>query len=318
MNNKTLRHLLLALWLVAAVVLALECWSRVALGMGHAPVYQASDEWEYMAAPSQSGRRFGNRWSYNSVAMRSGEVDSARVRILGLGDSVLFGGVLTDQDSLATEIFSRRTGVQMLNISAGSWGPDNCAAYLKHYGTFGASAIFLYVSSHDAHDVMDFRPTVGVHKSYPAERYTFGLVELWERYVKGRVLGVLGVDQTAELDPDQRVLAQHGEIRKGAGPLNPGFDELLRIARRDSLPLVVCLHPTLPELECGAYGPQGEEIMQWADSCRVRLVREMDCGLAPDCYRDGIHINPRGQACLERIMERELLPLLTMPLTPGK
>lgn len=38
----------------------------------------------------------------------------------------------------------------MLNISAGSWGPDNCAAYLKHYGLFGAKAMSLLVSSHDA------------------------------------------------------------------------------------------------------------------------------------------------------------------------
>lgn len=29
---------------------------------------------------------------------------------------------MTDQDSLATSLFTAETGVQMLNISAGSWG----------------------------------------------------------------------------------------------------------------------------------------------------------------------------------------------------
>lgn len=56
--------------------------------------------------------------------MRSEEVDTTKRHVLGLGDSVIYGVVQTDQDSLATSIFSRETGVQMLNISAGSWGPD--------------------------------------------------------------------------------------------------------------------------------------------------------------------------------------------------
>ena len=126
------------------------------------PLYAASGKYEYMALPNQSGVRLGNRYYYNVFGMRSDEVNPHKKHILGLGDSVIYGGVQTDQDSLATSLFSAETGMQMLNISAGSWGPDNCAAYLKEKGMFDAKGIFLLVSSHDAHDNMDFMPVVGI------------------------------------------------------------------------------------------------------------------------------------------------------------
>lgn len=41
-------------------------------------------------------------------------------------------------------MFSRIKGFQMLNVSVGSWGPDNIAAYLKAKGTFRAKALFVF------------------------------------------------------------------------------------------------------------------------------------------------------------------------------
>jgi hypothetical protein len=109
--------------------------------------------------------------------MRSDEINSKAVTILGLGDSVINGGVLTDQDELATMILSKElTGalnrpVQVLNVSAGSWGPDNCNAYLDERGTFNMHVMLLVVSSHDAYDVMDFTPVVGINYSFPDKQY---------------------------------------------------------------------------------------------------------------------------------------------------
>ena len=116
--------------------------------------------------------------------------------VLGFGDSVLNGGTLTDQDSIATTIVEkqlRRTNANLrfLNISAGSWGPDNCAAYLKKFGSFDAKMIVLFVSSHDAHDNMTFEKTVGVHKSYPNEQYPLALLELLDRYVRPRLMKLI-------------------------------------------------------------------------------------------------------------------------------
>ena len=74
----------------------------------------------------------------------------------------------------------------MLNVSAGSWGPDNCAAYLRHYGLFDAKAMFLLVSSHDAHDNMDFGPVAGVHDSYPDKQYCPAIAEPPSRHTPPR------------------------------------------------------------------------------------------------------------------------------------
>ncbi len=188
-------------------------------GMTSAPLYYESDEYEYMVCPSQEGVRFMNKFYFNSFSQRSAEPDSTKTIILGLGDSVIYGGVMIDQDSIATEIFSRITGMQMLNISAGSWGPDNCAAYLKHYGLFGAKAIFLVVSSHDAHDNMTFQKVVGVSASYPDKRYKLGWWELIERYAKPQISKLVFAkrkDNKQPADPDQDVLNGIG-INKGGG-----------------------------------------------------------------------------------------------------
>lgn len=131
-----------------ALMIVVEITLRLVWGFGKMPLYAASGKYEYMALPNQSGVRLGNRYYYNVFGMRSDEVNPHKKHILGLGDSVLYGGVQTDQDSLATSLFSAETGMQMLNISAGSWGPDNCAAYLKEKGMFNAKGIFLLVSSH--------------------------------------------------------------------------------------------------------------------------------------------------------------------------
>ena len=179
---------------------------RVFLGMCDAPLYEASNKWEYMACPNQDGYRFGNHYHYNSYRQRSEEPDSTKKIVLGLGDSVLFGGVMTDQDSTSSYVFNSLCPEwQMLNISAGSWGPDNCAAYLKHYGLFGAKAMFLLVSSHDAYDNMNFEPVVGVHPSYPDMQYWCAWAEFINRYVWPRTIGKLFASKSTD-DPDTAVL----------------------------------------------------------------------------------------------------------------
>ena len=107
------------------LLIVVEVTLRTVWGFGKMPLYAASDKCEYMPLPNQSGVRLGNKYYYNRYGMRSAEVDTTKRHILGLGSSVIHGGVQTDQDSLATSLFTAETGVQMLNISAGGWGPDN-------------------------------------------------------------------------------------------------------------------------------------------------------------------------------------------------
>lgn len=267
------------------------------------PLYAASDKYEYMALPNQSGVRLGNRYYYNAFSMRSDEVNPNVKHILGLGDSVIYGGVQTDRDSLATSLFSAETGMQMLNISAGSWGPDNCAAYLKEKGMFKAKGIFLLVSSHDAHDNMDFTPVVGVHPSYPDKQYFCAMAEVLCRYIYPRYIKPLFDKGNNELDPDQKVLAGVN-IHKNGKAFNPGFDQLKAMADSAKIPFVVYLHADQEENAEKKYNEQGNEIIAWCNKHQVRLIEDLHL-LTKDDYRDGIHINAKGQRIVANIMEKE-------------
>lgn len=282
------------------IISILEIVLRIHYGLCDAPLAIKSDKYEYAFAPSQNRHRFGNLVQYNSYSQRSEEPDSTKKIVLGLGDSVINGGVQTDQSDIATTIASEGD-VQILNISAGSWGPDNCAAYLEEKGTFGAKKMLLVVSSHDAHDVMDFKPIVGVHKSYPVKQYKFAIVELFDRYLLPKFFK----KKNAEADPDKKVENNVGSIVKGSGPLNPGFDKLKAIADKNGIEMAIYLHPDRSELESGSFNSQGEEIIEWANNNNVALTSGFDMGETLETLRDGIHVNQQGQRLLAKWMKQQ-------------
>jgi hypothetical protein len=86
--------------LVGALLLALvgELGARWILGLGDPPLTVRDPEIEYLFAPNQDVRRFGNRVVYNNVSMRSADRWSMarerpeELRVLVLGDSVINGG----------------------------------------------------------------------------------------------------------------------------------------------------------------------------------------------------------------------------------
>lgn len=303
MKQANLKRLILWVCLLFLILSISEYALRKVWGFGEAPLYYESNKYEYMACPNQDGYRFGNHYHYNSYSQRSEEPDSTKVIVLGLGDSVLFGGVQTDQDSLATTLFSKETGMQMLNISAGSRGPDNCAAYLKDKGLFGAKAMFLLVSSHDAHDNMDFQKVVGEHPSYPNKQSLTAWGELICRYLYPRTIGRLFGGSSD--DPDAKVLKGIG-IRKKGKVFNPGFDQLKEMADSAGIPLIVCLHPDKEELTKLTYNEQGQEIIAWCKTNQIKFIKELDEGISEEMYRDGIHTNAKGQRFEADLMKKYL------------
>lgn len=302
--------LIKVLCVLVCVFLVGEVMLRQIWGFANAPLYETSDKWEYMVCPNQDGYRFGKHYHYNSLCQRSEEPDSNKTIILGLGDSVLHGGMLIDQDSTATYIFNRVTGMQMLNISAASWGPDNCAAYLNHYGTFGAKAMFLLVSSHDAYDNMDFQPVVGHDVSYPDKQYWCAWSELINRYIWPRTIGILIPKKISEANNDQIAVNDFGGIHKNGKTFNMGFDKLKQIADSVQIPLVLCLHPEIVEVERGNYNMQGKEIIEWCEKKGVLLIKELNEGINKDMYRDIIHTNEKGQRFEAQLMIKYITPLL--------
>jgi hypothetical protein len=271
------------------ILLSLELFLRFYYGFCDAVLMQESTAYEYIAQPNQSRFRFRNHVDYNSYSMRSDEVDTTSAVIAGLGDSVLNGGVLTDQDSLATSILSDRLGVQFLNISAGSWGPDNCYAYLKKHGHFQAKHLFLAVSSHDAYDNMDFSSVVGYDASLPDKQYPLAIYELLDRYLLPR-LGIQTKKESLGINK-----------KKANSRFNSGFSDLLAYANAHAIPLTIVLHAEASEVEKGCYNEQGLEILAFAKKNNIPVIEDLP-SMQASYYRDNIHPNERGQKQLASLI----------------
>ena len=287
------------------LIALLEFTLRFVFGFCDAVLYQPSPAFEYVAQPNQHRYRFFSHIDYNSYSQRSDEPDSTKTIVLGLGDSVIFGGTMLDQDSIATTLFSKETGMQMLNISSGSWGPDNCAAYLKEKGTFGAKAMVLVCSSHDAFDVMSHIPVVGIYPNYPDKQYKLAIWEVIDRYLMPRIKVYFRGKQL--LDPDaqvvEKVKSDEGVANKALN-FDPGFDQLLQISEEKHIPFFIYLHPEVGEIMSRKYKEGGLMIMEWAKTHHIKLIDGLNEGVTVDMYRDVIHLNEKGQRNLANSLKK--------------
>lgn len=297
-----MRKIILFIFTILIIELSLRHY-----GFCDALLYNHSNEYEYIAQPNQDRYRFGAHIHYNSYSQRSAEPDSTKKIILGLGDSVLFGGTWMDQDSLASTIFSKETGMQMLNISAGSWGPDNCVAYLKEKGTFNAKAMVLVCSSHDAYDVMSHTPVVGIYPNYPNKEYHSAIIELLDRYLFPKVKQYISQTK-AKLDPDETVVSHivNASVKKKSKQFDPGFAQLKEIADSLHIPFIIYLHAETNEIANGQYNEMGEEIIKWANTNCIPLINGMQNGETTDMYKDVIHFNEKGQKHLANILIKNI------------
>jgi lysophospholipase L1-like esterase len=310
-------------FLIAIILLAgiTEVVLRVKFGFCNAPLYITDPDFEYIFAPNQHINRFGNIIRTNELSMRSDPISPTdSLVILLIGDSVVNGGSLTDHDSLASTKLEKRLSLQLqrrvrvLNIAAGSWGPDNVAAYLKKYGIFNADLICLVTSSHDAHDNITHINLVGVDPGMPEKQYEIALVELWERY-RGIAMYKINAfifpepipDIQAPLDSVDRAKLENGGIRKPGDGFNEGYQQLADMAKKDSIPFFIYLHPEISEVAMGSFNDQGQEIMGFAERNHVRLINEFDLGISLSYYRDTdvIHYNDQGQ----QFLAQNLYPL---------
>jgi len=280
----------IGLIIVVIGIVVVEIFLRNYYGFCDTVIVQEDPDYEYIAQPNQNRYRFRHHVRYNTLSMRSEEVDTSANIILGFGDSVINGGVQTEQDSLATSILSDELSetvgrkIQFLNISMGSWGPDNCFAYLRKHGNFGAQGIYLFVSSHDAYDNMNFEKIVGVNESFPNTQYKSAIAELLIRYIIPR----LGIFQGGTND-----LGINKKIENST--FNPGFDSFFAYSKENNIPLTLYLHAELSELEANSYNDQGQEIIRFAEANNIRLIKDLDLGLQSSEFRDDIHINSSGQ-----------------------
>jgi lysophospholipase L1-like esterase len=290
------------LTLVAAcLAVGLEVGARHALGLGDPPLYRSHPTIDYLLAPDQTCRPFGNRFEVNAYGMRSDPFPARKtrrdeLRVLVFGDSVTNGGSLIDQGDLATQraaeaLRSRlRRPVVVGNVSGGGWGPANWLAYTEEFGLLDADATLLVVNAGDAAHAPARSPEaadLATRKPFLAS--THGL-----RYLR---LALVGRSRPA--GPTVSAL--------------PALDALLRRLAAESR-VALLLHPLRSELEDGKPAGGAGRIRSLAEARGVAVVE-----LAPfyagaaldDLYRDAIHPTSLGQQRIGRALAETIAALLS-------
>jgi hypothetical protein len=293
------------------IIVAVECALRLFWGFGTPVLYTEDKDFEYIYSANQDVKRFGNHILTNEYSMRSKPLSKTDdIRILKIGDSVINGGTPTDQDSLASTLLENQLSeeyhknIRVLNISAGSWGPDNAAAYIKKYGNFECKMMVLVFSSHDLYDNMEHEKIVGLNVNYPDKKPFCAIMEVLNRYLIPRIQEKfsLGAYAPSKLNPDMigtRVLE-----------INPGWQFFIEHCRKNNIALFVVLHPTTMEIEQNSYNENGKKIIALLDSSHVDYLKELDNHPAEDLYRDNIHYNARGQRFLAKEEHPEIKKFL--------
>jgi len=274
------------------IVFAAELILRFGFGFGDPPLFYASDKYEYFYQPHQKVLTFHNRLITNEFGMRSGPAEG-EVVILKIGDSVIHGGVQTDHDSLASTKLEKKLRAQferqitVLNISAGSWGVDNAAAFLEKHGDFGAKIVVMVFSSHDLRDNMSFDPCVGIHPSFPESSTNLALVDFVSRYAWPKIF-----------PPAKTTVPQ---------PVNPAWNYFFDRIRKQDWHFLFVLHPDINEIAAGTYNEDGQQLLKMLAENDIAVIRELESGAKASMYRDEVHFNDAGQNQLVT----EIYPWLT-------
>lgn len=301
-------RILRAFTALLATLAVAELSLRLIWGFGTPVLYVSNTNYEYAYAPRQDVMRYGNRIVTNSYGMRFEEPSPEdSVRILYLGDSVINGGSHSDQDELSSTILSKKLSeilqkkVNVMNISAGSWGPDNAAAFLNEHGYFDADAMVIIFSSHDAFDNMTFEPVVGRNVNYPDSKPLCAISEVIMRYLipmAGNILGVSAYSQEKLMINKQRKV------------FNKGWQALTDIAAEHNMPVIAVLHAEENELKEQHYNRYGRMIIDSLKSRNVPVYTDLEWGISINEYRDFIHLNADGQA----FHAGKLVPVMTTVL----
>ncbi|MCA1763899.1 MAG: hypothetical protein ABR574_05565 [Cryomorphaceae bacterium] len=299
MKNPFWRKLILILLVAGGAEVILRL-----IGFGNIPVYYSSDLYEYALEPKQEMKRFGNSIYINAEGMRSDELEPGDKPILKFGDSVLHGGVATDQSDLASEILESRfeselPKVRILNIAAGSWGPDNAFAWMMEHSDFDAQAIVLVFSSHDWQDQMTFRKVVGEVSFYPESRPFLALTDAAEWFYSRWF---------SEVDWDD--LEENEEVTYKGGKFNRGWQQFIDYCAKRGIPLVVYHHADLEEVTNKKWNKKGAKLEAFLADKNIARLSGLESGMEKADFRDEIHLTPSGQRKLANALEPTLTDIL--------
>lgn len=315
-------------------IIGAELALRLFLGLGAPPLLTADDEIGYLFQANQDLVRFTNRVHINGYHQRSEDVvvsDSARTaRVLFLGDSITWGGVLTDQSKTYPELFEARLAdwcdhpVETLNASAGSWGIGNLRAYAERFGFFGSDLVVVQVGEGDLTQPTSDSSGVGNLCSLPRRAPTFALREFFECYgprITSRLAAWTDIGEQ-EADSPRPEPNQSPEVtsrERDQFDANMGhLQALVDSIRKAGKPLAVIYVPERDRVTSeNAPPPLYPRFRRWVERRDIPLLDlqaqwQGESGVR-EYYRDYIHPNEQGNRVLAeslgRLIRSEEIPV---------
>ena len=305
--------------LLGLAVLA-ELGLRLLVGLGAPPLLRADAEIGYLFQANQERTRFTNRIYINEYHQRSGDVvlaDSSRfARILFLGDSITWGGALTDQSETYPELFEDRLGarcdrpVETLNASAGSWSVGNLRAYAERFGFFGSDLVVLQIGEGDLTQPTSDSSGVGNLCSLPRRSPTLALQEFAKCY-RPRVTSRLAAwVETEERSGGSRTESSSPEVsEREQRQFQTNLDHLrvlVNSVRAAGKPVAIFYHPDRSSVRSEEDPPPVlyRKFRTWTENREVPVldmqVEWKGKSGVEKYYRDHIHLNERGNAVVAR------------------
>lgn len=274
-------------------------------GFCNAPLYYNDPYTGYNLVANQSVKRFGNLFSTNEYSMRSAPLNDGEYRILLIGDSVLNGGVQTDQEKLASTMLEKKYkneygDVRILNISCGGWGIDNAVGVFEKYGNFDGKMLILVLSSHDAVGTISSRPIAGASKSFPDKQYPLAWIELVDRYLIPGVKRVLKIQSNETVNETN---TSHGNEH------SEGWEYFYWLSQDMDVPLIIYLHAEKGEIEAGQYDEKGQWIISFAEERGISVVTDIDVAMERD-YKDHLHLSEDGQHVIYDVLDSVIAEFL--------
>jgi len=275
-----MRRRRLALAVAAAALIGAELAARVVFDF---PLYGADSEVGYWPLPNQHGAfLLNNDWAFNEHSLGVAERfrPSAKVDVLLVGDSLVYGGNGLRQADKLGPLLESKTGWQVWPAGAGSWGLQNELAFLRRHPDLveGADVIAFVVNSGDF-----AQPSVWTSAlTHPRERPALYLPYLFERYVLHQETE--GKPATGEVPfpvPQRDVLGD--------------WNAFVRVANK---PVVAIAYSAQAESGggCDWIPPEFKQAGAW--TCYDGLAQVGKGG-----FRDPIHPTPLGNKALAKRLE---------------
>ncbi len=135
---------------------------------------------------------------------------------------------------------------------------------------------------------MNFESVVDKNVSLPSKQYSLAIFELFDRYLFTWI--------TKKIKSSNSKTNGLGINKKEKNSdFNIGFQSFLSYTTNNNISFTIYLHPDQGEVLLERYNEQGQKIINYANDHNIPIILGLENGLELSDFRDGIHLNNKGQ-----------------------